>query len=48
MIGSRPSHNMPTIVERYPIDEPITLITSNMPDSLKNEIIKLINNYCGH
>jgi hypothetical protein len=36
------------ILEKYTIGEPITLITSNMPDLLKDEIIKLISRYCGH
>ena len=48
MIGSKPNDKIPTILEKFPISEPITLITSNMPDVLKDEIIKLISDYCGH
>jgi hypothetical protein len=48
MIGSRPSEICPMIVEKYPIGEPITLITSNMPEVLKNEIVELIERYCNH
>jgi hypothetical protein len=48
MIGSKPNDKIPMILEKYPIGEPITLITSNMPDVLKDEIIKLISQYCGH
>lgn len=48
MIGSKPNDNLPMFVERYPIGKPITLITSNMPNVLKDEIIKLISDYCGH
>jgi hypothetical protein len=48
MIGSRPNYQIPMILEKYPIGQPITLITSNMPDVLKDEIIKLIEQYYGH
>ena len=48
VIGSRPNDEMPMIVERYPIGQPIILITSNMPNDIKQEIIKLIEQYCGH
>jgi hypothetical protein len=47
MIGSKPNDNITMIVEKYPIGEPITLITSNMPDDLNTIIIKLISEYCG-
>jgi hypothetical protein len=33
--------------KQNPIGEPITLITSNMPDDLNTIIIKLISEYCG-
>jgi len=48
MIASRPNGKLPMILEKYTIGEPITLITSNMPVVLKNEIIRLISQYCGH
>ena len=48
MIESKPNDNIPMILERFPVGEPITLITSNMPETLKEEIIKLISQYCGH
>jgi hypothetical protein len=47
MVGSKTKNNIPMIVEKYPIGEPITLITSNMPDDLNSIIIKLISEYCG-
>ena len=37
-----------TTTERYPIGEMITLITSNMPETLRDEITKVIKQYCGH
>jgi len=48
MIGSKPNDKIPMILEKFPIGEPITLMTSNMPEVLKEEIIKLISQYCGH
>lgn len=48
MIGSKPNDKIPMILEKYPIGEPITLITSNMPDELKIVIDKMISQYCGH
>lgn len=48
MIGSKPNDKIPMILEKFPVGEPITLITSNMPEVLKEEIIKLISQYCGH
>ena len=48
MIGRKPNDEMPMILEKFPIGEPITLMTSNMPEVLKEEIIKLISQYCGH
>lgn len=47
MVGSKTNDKIPLILEKYPIGEPITLITSNMPDVIKDEIIKLISQYCG-
>jgi len=48
MVGNKPNDEIPMILEKYPIGKPITLITSNMPDVLKDEIIKLISQYCGY
>lgn len=48
MIGSKSNDKIPMILEKFTIGEPITLITSNMPEVLKEEIIKLISQYCGH
>lgn len=48
IIGSKSNEENLMLLEKYPIGEPITLITSNMPDVLKDEIIKLIEQYCGH
>jgi hypothetical protein len=36
------------ILEKYPIGEPITLITSNMPPDLKKQIEEIIGRYCNH
>lgn len=47
-IGTKPNEKIQTIVEKYPIGNSITLVTSNMPEILKDEIIKLIEHYCGH
>jgi len=48
MIGEKPNDNNHMIIERYPIGESITLITSNMPDILKDKIVKMIELYCNH
>jgi hypothetical protein len=48
MIGSKPNAEVPMILEKFPIGEPITLITSNIPEVLKEEIIRLISQYCEH
>lgn len=48
MIGSKPNDNIPMILEKYPIGEPITLITSNMPPDLKEQIEEIIGRYCNH
>jgi hypothetical protein len=48
IIGSRPSEISPIMVEKYPIGKPITLVTSEMPDGLRIEIEKLIEQYCNH
>lgn len=45
-VGTRPIHGDGGMVEKYPIGEPIILITSNMPDDLKNEIKGIISKYC--
>ncbi len=47
IIGTRPSE-IPMIVEKYPIGKPITIITSEMPDNLKQMIEDLITQYCNH
>jgi len=46
MIGSKPMDVNNIMIEKYSIGEPITLITSNMPDNLKHEIDKMIEQYC--
>lgn len=48
MIGSRRMDVNYFMFEKYPIGKPITLITSNMPDVLKNEIENIISHYCNH
>ena len=48
MIGSKPNDKIPAILEFYTTGRVITLITSNMPEPLKDEITKLISQYCGH
>jgi len=48
MVGTRPMNENKMIVEKYPMGEPITLITSNMPKQLNDEIIEIISNYCNH
>jgi hypothetical protein len=35
-------------VEKFAIGEPITLITSNMPDDLRKQIEIIIKDYCNH
>lgn len=47
MIGTKPAL-VSYFIEKYPIGEPITLMTSNMPDHLRTEIVNLISNYCNH
>jgi len=46
MIYSKPNDKIPMITEKYRVGDPITLITSNMPGELKNDIIKIIKQYC--
>jgi len=48
MVCARPYKNIPMIVEKFTDGKPITLVTSNMPEPLKAEIIKMIARYCGH
>lgn len=48
VIIDKPNDRIPMITERFTIGEPITLITSNIPELLKEEIIKLISQYCNH
>lgn len=48
IIGTRPNDDIPMIVEKYPIGKTITLITSNMPDELKEAIDGMVSQYCGH
>jgi len=38
MIGSKPNNKISMVLDKFPIGEPITLITSNMPEVLKEEI----------
>ncbi len=45
MVGTR---NCGIMVERFPIGEPITVLTSNMPNDLKEEINSVIEAYCNH
>lgn len=47
MVGERPGP-IPTITERYPVGEPIVLMTSNMPHNLKSAINDIIKKYCNH
>jgi hypothetical protein len=48
MIGEKPSNENYMLVEKFPIGEPIILITSNMPDDLLKEIKNMIAQYCNH
>jgi uncharacterized heparinase superfamily protein len=48
MIGRKPHAEIPLIFEKYPIGKPIILITSNMPDVLKEAIDEMISQYCEH
>lgn len=47
IITSKPNDTT-NMLEKYPVGEPITLMTSNMPEVLKEEIIRLVSQYCGH
>lgn len=38
----------PNMVLREPGGKPITLITSNMPQELKDELSAIIKKYCNH
>ena len=44
----KPNDEIPFFIEKYTNDEHITLITSNMPESLRVEIVNIIMNYCNH
>ncbi len=48
IIGEKPSDISPMLTEKFPIGEPIILVTSNMPNDLKEEIVKMIERYCNH
>jgi hypothetical protein len=48
VIGRKQSETIPMFVENYKVGETITLITSNMPDKLINEIDSIIKTYCNH
>lgn len=48
MIGRKSNEVNPMFWESFPVGKPITLITSNMPDGLRDEIIKLVSDYCWH
>ena len=47
IVGSRASEII-GIDEKYPVGKPMTIITSQMPGSLKAEINELIKSYCNH
>ena len=46
-VGERPSDMSPMMVEKYPIGEPITLLTGNMPPELQEKVKEVISEYCG-
>ncbi len=48
VVGTKKTESSSMFVERYPVGEPIILLTSNMPDGLKNEIDDLVRRYCNH
>jgi hypothetical protein len=48
VVGTKPKEDNSTFVERYPVGEPIILLTSNMPDGLKNDVDDLVRRYCNH
>ena len=48
MICSKPNNNMSMFMEHYPVGETITLVTSNMPNDLKEQINHIIEQYCNH
>jgi len=47
MVSKKPSENG-VLMEKYTVGEPITVITGNMPKSLKIAIEEVIKNYCNH
>jgi len=46
MIGKKEHDKIPMMIERHSIGKSFALITSNMPPALKEEIDKLIVQYC--
>lgn len=47
MTATRPNLHHPRLMdETYCIGEPIIIVTSNMPDDLRNEIVNIIHKYC--
>ena len=46
MFGAKPSEHIPGMAVKYPIGEPLTIITSNIPIDLQSEINELIESYC--
>lgn len=48
MIGIKPDYENPFFNEIYPIGKSITLITADMPETLKDAIVEMIKQYCGH
>ena len=46
MIGRRLDIETSMFIEKYPVGEPITLITSNMPKILLEQVKNLIEKYC--
>jgi len=48
VIAEKPNTNWNNIIEKCTVGDPIKLITSDMPNDLENEIIKMIEQYCNH
>lgn len=47
-VGEKPSTDIsPMITEKYPIGEPITVFTGNMPPDLQEKVKEVIAEYCG-
>ena len=47
-VGRRPASDGGCYMESYPQGKPIMIITSNMPESLKDEIDLAISTFCDH